>query len=94
MQIKTQKDNPLLSRKEVVAEIIVAGPAPKRSEATEKLASALKISPDTITMRSVKMAFGGAKAVIIADVYKNAEDKKNFEAKRFRIKGQPRTGKK
>ncbi|MEK6968751.1 MAG: 30S ribosomal protein S24e [Nanoarchaeota archaeon] len=92
MEIKiiTQKENPLLARKEIVAELTLEGATPKRTEAAEKIATALKTTVDTVTIRNLVMTFGGIIAKVTADVYKSAEDRKKYEGKRFRIKGQPR----
>ncbi len=89
-KIIKQTDNPLLSRKEIVAQLTYEGPTPKRSDAAVRIAELTKSKPDSITVRNVLPAFGGFTAIVHASVYKSAEDKQKFDSKRFKIKGTPR----
>ena len=93
MKIKHEKENPLLARKEVVAEI-ESDATPKRADVQNQIATLMKVAADHVVVRKVQNAFGDRKAVVHANIYKSPEDKLKYEHKIYLTKGQPRAPKK
>ena len=75
------KDNPLLNRKELTADISFTGKTPSYPEVTDALAQKLGVAKDVVAVQHVYTAFGATKAKVLAHVYKTAEDLKKIEPK-------------
>jgi ribosomal protein S24E len=78
LTIKTQKENPLLSRKEVVADIIFTGATPSKDVIKNEVASQFKVQADVVEIREIKTEFGHQKGRALVYVYKDAASKKEM----------------
>ncbi|OMH85807.1 40S ribosomal protein S24 [Zancudomyces culisetae] len=82
--IRTRKfvSNPLLSRKQMVVDIIHPGSAGvSKSDIREKLASMYKANKDAIFVFGFKIHFGGGKSTGFALIYDSYESALKFEPK-------------
>jgi small subunit ribosomal protein S24e len=83
VKIVSQKQNPMLKRKEVNFEVEheQAGSTPSRPEIRKAVASALKTDENVVLIRKFKTKTGTRKAVGMANVYDNIEQAKLIEPK-------------
>lgn len=83
MQIKIieRKQEPLLSREMVRADIDFDKATPNYGEITSLVATSLKADEKLVAIRHVYTAFGNRKAEVTAYVYKDAEKKQSIEPK-------------
>ena len=75
--ITSRKEEPLLSRTMLKAELEFDSATPSNSEVTQLLAAHLKVDGKLIAIRHIYTHFGSRKADIIAYSYPD-ENKKNF----------------
>ena len=79
LEIKIKKDNPLLNRMEILAEIEHENePTPTRESIKESLALKLDVEKDLIVIKKLDSQFG-PRTNCEAVVYKNKEDLKKTE---------------
>ena len=90
IQIKKEKENSLLSRKELLLEMEFEAATPKRADTAAKVAETFKTTIDHVAIRKISNVFGSRKAAVTANIYKSAEDKAKFEHKKYLNKGVPR----
>jgi len=81
LKIKEEKDAPLLSRKDIVAEISFKGATPSKTEARKRIASALKADEKLIIVKKIRTSFGSENAEVIACQYSSEETLKSIEPK-------------
>lgn len=78
LTIKDQRDNPLLNRKEISADIIFTGSTPSRDAVMNDIASQFKVHADVVEIKKIKTEFGHQKGKILAYVYKDAASRKEM----------------
>ena len=71
--ILSEKEEPLLKRKTVKAELSEYGPTPSKAALKEELAKKLKADAALIDLRDVAHSFGGGKVTLTCYVYKDAK---------------------
>ena len=81
MEIKTQKDSGLMSRKEVTAKVTYTGPTPKSAEIKKSLASKMSVDEKLIVIKHVYPVFGTGSAEVIAYAYKDEKALSDIEPK-------------
>ncbi|MBN1175545.1 30S ribosomal protein S24e [Candidatus Woesearchaeota archaeon] len=81
LTIKNQKENPLLSRKEIVAKINFEGNTPNRKDVQVELAKKAKIDEKLLIIKKIDTLFGETSANITAYAYENEEVMKRNERK-------------
>ena len=79
--IATNKENPLLKRREVQGTISFTGPTPTYPQLQQALAAQLKTKEDVIAIKNIYTQFGAPKATFFANVYETAEQLKKVEPK-------------
>jgi len=79
--ITNTKENPLLNRKEITADMSFTGKTPSYPEVITALAAKLGVGKEVIAVQHVYTSFGATKAKIMTHVYKTAEDLKAIEPK-------------
>ena len=80
--IKEKKEEPLLSRMEIVAELAFDGAIPSKKEAVSKIASSLKVDENLIVIRKISGGFGIRKVSILAYKYTDEKEKEKIEPKK------------
>jgi small subunit ribosomal protein S24e len=78
LTIKSQKENPLLSRKEIAADIVFTGATPSKDAVKNEIAGQFKVQADVVEIKEVKTEFGYEKGNVLAYVYKDAASKKEM----------------
>ena len=87
LKIIEEKENPLLNRKNILAELEYSKIAtPRKTEVKKILADTLKIGEELIELKHVYPIFGKNKAKVIAHIYKNIKDLENIEKIKKRAK--------
>jgi len=82
VNVVSEKENPLLKRKEIRFHVKhVAGATPPRLEIRKAVAEALKVNVDLIFLKKVKTRSGMHMAVGVANLYDSAEQAKLIEPK-------------
>ena len=81
IQIKEKKEEPLLSRTKVNAQLEFENATPSYAEITTGLSRNLKTEEKLIVIRNVYTSFGHKKADVTAYVYSNEEKKHYVEPK-------------
>lgn len=76
MKITNQRDNLLLSRKEIDYELVFEGKTPSREDVKKTVAKSTKTTEDLIVIKNIYNSFGMRKASVGVYVYK---DKKKME---------------
>lgn len=74
LKIIEQKDEPLLSRKQVSGDLFFENSTPSRDEVKKAVSKELKISEDLIVTDKIETAFGKKEASFIVYTYLNKED--------------------
>lgn len=82
VKIIEQKEQPILSRKELTAEISFTGKTPSNEEVRKKVAEALKVKEELVAVRNIYTEFGLTKAKVNACVYENKEKLDSIEPKK------------
>lgn len=80
MKILQDKQNIILNRKEIKL-VIEAGKNPTMQEAEEIVAKEFKADQEGIKIKKVSGKFGRNTFLIVANVYKNKQDKEKIEPK-------------
>ena len=81
LTIKTQKANPLLSRKEIVAKINFEGNTPNRKDVQAEVAKAAKVDAKLLIVKKIDNAYGETSATVTAYAYESEEVMKHNERK-------------
>lgn len=81
LRITEKKEEPLLSRTKIMAEIDFDNITPKKEELKSKIASSLNAAEKLVVVRSAYTRFGKRNANAIAYCYKSEESLKNIEPK-------------
>jgi len=81
LKITEKKEDVLLSRKEIIAQITFKGATPSKEEIKKQLVSALKADEKLIVTKNVFTSFGSETAKVIAYQYVNEKDMKKIEPK-------------
>ncbi|MBU0627559.1 MAG: hypothetical protein KKC75_00070 [Nanoarchaeota archaeon] len=83
LKIINKKDNPLLSRIEVNAEVnFVNSPTPKKEDVKKKIASVEKADEKLVVIKKVVNTYGIGKIQVLAYIYSSEEELKNIEPKK------------
>lgn len=78
LNIKNKKENPVLRRIEVEAELVFTGPTPSKETIKNEIASQLKADAECIAVKEIKTNFGHQLGSTIAYVYDDVESKKEM----------------
>ena len=81
LKITQEKENPLLSRKEVYAEVSFDKATPSNAEIGKAIADKLSSKEELVVIKKIKGGFGTTTASIHAHVYKDKEQKERIEPK-------------
>ncbi len=84
LQVTQERENQLLSRKEVIVQIKVEGTTPSREEIHNALQKYFTAAADEIIIDKVKHPFGTKSAKVFAKIYSNKEMAKREPA--YKIK--------
>ncbi len=91
VKITEQKDNPLLSRKEIKAEVEFDSKVPSREEIRGELSRLAKTDKENMIIIKVNSTFGQKKAIALANVYPNKADIKKVQSASKRLEKQMET---
>jgi len=80
IKITEKKEEPLLSRTEIIADI-TADITPKKQELKTKFASVLKVDEKLVAVKHIYTKFGSKKSKAIVYQYTNEEELKKIEPK-------------
>ncbi|MDO8661101.1 MAG: hypothetical protein Q7K43_04380 [Candidatus Woesearchaeota archaeon] len=78
----TAKENPLLERKEITAEIAFTGKTPSNQEVTDTLVAKMGVAKETVIVKHIHTKFGSANATVHAYAYSSAEQLAKVEPKK------------
>lgn len=81
LKIISQNENKSLFRTEVEASIVFEKTTPTRKDIQKEIAKKLKSKEDLTIIKTVKTAFGEAKATVFANVYTDENVLKTLERK-------------
>lgn len=81
LKVTSQKENPLLMRKEITASVHFDKATPSNVEVSKALAAKFSAAEDVIVVKKIDGGFGKASAVITAYVYDTKEQKAKIEPK-------------
>jgi len=79
--ITNKKENPVLSRTEIVANIIFDKATPSRKEIQKAVAKELKGNEKLTIIKTIKTLFGNSKAVVSASIYDSEDVMNKIERK-------------
>ncbi len=79
LELIKEKEIPILSRKRYTYLLENKGPTPSRLEFLREISAKLKIDKDLVVIKHIYPQFGSNSVKVIANVYKNIEDKNKFE---------------
>lgn len=71
--IKTQNENQLLSRNEIVAKVNFEGSTPKRKDVQAELAKKAKVDSNLLIVKKIDTSFGETSAQVTAFAYTNED---------------------
>lgn len=94
LEIKKQRDTPLLSRKRVTLMAEYDGATPSRPDIRKEVAKKVGAKDNLVVIKHIYTRFGSNKAKIIAHVYDNEKDMKSIEHESLLVKHDPEAGKK
>jgi len=81
-----KKENVVLHRDEVSAQVIFNEATPSRSDIIKALASATKAKEDLVIVRRLQGNYGGGSATLVAHVYKDRASLENVEREYMRTR--------
>ncbi len=79
MEIKKERETPLLSRKRTTCMVEYEGATPSRLEFRKAVSSKLKAPEELTIIKHIYTRFGQNKAKVIAHIYKSKEDMQMIE---------------
>lgn len=82
LKIIDKKEQPLLSRTEIVAEAVFDAATPSKQDIKSKIASLVKSNENLVVVRHIYTEFGAKKAKILAYSYINDAELKKIEPKK------------
>ncbi len=91
LNITTQKENPLLNRKELHGELTFQGATPSNKQLLEELAKKLGVGQEVVAIRHIFGEFGGSKAKFEAYAYTSKEQFDKIEPKKKQKAAAPGT---
>lgn len=86
MQILKEKEEKLLSRKEILAEVQFEKCTPKKEDLKKQLSDKLKADHELLVIEKVHQKFGERRANISAYLYNDKESLKKAEVKNKKVK--------
>ncbi len=81
INIIEKKENPLLRRTELIADVGYEGTAPTRQTMRDEISKKLKVSPEVVIVRHIYPFFGDKKIEVVVHVYQSKEDAEKIESK-------------
>ncbi|MBW2992082.1 hypothetical protein KY345_02580 [Candidatus Woesearchaeota archaeon] len=78
LNIKNQKENPVLKRTEIEAELVFTGPTPSKETVKNEIASQTKADAELVEVKEIKTDFGNQSGKALIYVYQDAESKKEM----------------
>ncbi len=82
IEIKDDKTNKLLGRREVQLGISYSGSTPKKDVIKEEACKKLSADPELTVIHKVNQLYGNASSVVMLRVYSNKESMKKFEPRK------------
>ncbi len=82
LKILDKKDETLLSRTSIKADLTFQGVTPSKEKVQQALASLLKVDENLVVIKKIRTLFGQEKAEVIAYNYESAKALKNIEPKK------------
>ena len=82
VKIIQKKENPLLSRTEISAEIYFEKATPSNNDVKKQLAAELKVEENRIAIKNIYTAFGFSSAKVKAYTYDSEDSLKKIEPKK------------
>ncbi len=82
LSMKSEKDNALLERKEVIGNLAFSGATPSNKELQEALGKKYNVPAEQVAVKHIFGDFGGITATFEAHVYKSKEQLLKIEPKR------------
>ncbi len=79
--IKEEKENPLLSRVEIVVDITHNGATPRKLEVRDKIAALKDVDKLTVVVDRLVSKFGARESTAFIKIYKTREDLIKYENK-------------
>ena len=79
--IKEEKENPLLSRVEMVVDILHNGATPRKIEVRDKIAALKNVDKLTVVVDRLVSKFGARESQAFVKIYKTREDLVKYENK-------------
>jgi small subunit ribosomal protein S24e len=79
VQILTDRQNPLLQRREIEVLVKDFGATPNRKELAKTIAGELQVDQTTLLLDKVNQEFGKKEAVCYVKVYQTADTKNKYE---------------
>ncbi|MFQ5800317.1 MAG: 30S ribosomal protein S24e [Candidatus Hydrothermarchaeales archaeon] len=73
IDVLSEKENPLLKRKEVVVRILHSGATPTRSEIRNKLVAKLNADSNTLILSPLEQRYGSAETLAKVKIYRSKE---------------------
>lgn len=81
-----KKENVVLHRDEVSAQVIFSDATPSRSDVIKALAAATKSKEELVIVRSLQGNYGGGSATLVAHIYKDRASLENVEREYMRTR--------
>ncbi len=88
--VKSEKQNPILRRKEIEFEVNVEKSTPQRTELRKAVASHFKAKPELVVVDRITQRFGDRKASAIARIYEEKEALERLELGHIKSKNFPK----
>ncbi len=79
IQLISEKNNPLLNRREIVFKVLHDEATPSRKSIVERLAATMNSKEGLVMVDSLKTDFGKRETIGYAKIYENAERAKEVE---------------
>ena len=89
IKLKSQVENPLLSRKELSASILFEGATPSNAEVKAAIAKEAKADESLVATKKISTAVGSKTAAVYAYHYMNKEDMARIEPRVKEKKAKP-----
>jgi len=83
LEIRKEKETPLLSRKRVTAWASYQGSTPSRVKLRSEMAKELKVKPELVILRHIYTRYGEQRCKIIAHVYKDEKTMVQLEGEQL-----------
>lgn len=90
LEIKKERETPLLSRKRFTFEVSYKGATPSRKDIRDKVADKVKANKELTVIRHVYTRYGTEQAKVIAHVYDKKEELDRLEDKKMMKKHAPK----